>query len=328
MDSLTQLTLGAAVGEAVLGRQLGNRAIFWGAVAGTLPDLDVLAAPWLSDLGFLIHHRGITHSILVLAAASPLLAGLAARACRGRPDAPITHVLLDACTTYGTPHGLPLSDRRFALNNIFIVDPLYTAPMLAAIVACLFLPRTGRARRWVNFLGIAASCLYLAATFAGQFEARRAFERSLAEQEIAVRRMMVAPTPLNSILWYAIAESEDGYYLGYHSQFDDAGSIPFHFIPRGDHLLAGIEETYPIERLKWFADGYYAVRREGDDRVFHVLKFGLFTLDGDVDQVGFSYRIERREDGSVEVRKLPQARPTNLRESLAKLWRRMWGDRT
>ena len=42
MDSLTQVVLGAAVGEAALGKKIGNRAIVWGGIAGTIPDLDVL----------------------------------------------------------------------------------------------------------------------------------------------------------------------------------------------------------------------------------------------------------------------------------------------
>lgn len=63
MDSLTQITLGAAVGEVVLGKKIGNRAIMWGAVAGTIPDLDVLANFFLDDMGALAFHRGFTHSI-------------------------------------------------------------------------------------------------------------------------------------------------------------------------------------------------------------------------------------------------------------------------
>jgi len=42
MDSITQIVLGAAVGDAVLGKKIGNRAMVWGAIAGTIPDLDVL----------------------------------------------------------------------------------------------------------------------------------------------------------------------------------------------------------------------------------------------------------------------------------------------
>ena len=63
MDSLTQITLGAAVGEIVLGKRIGNRALLWGAVGGTIPDLDILANFVLSEIDALAFHRGFTHSI-------------------------------------------------------------------------------------------------------------------------------------------------------------------------------------------------------------------------------------------------------------------------
>ncbi len=62
MDSLTQITLGAAVGEVVLGRKVGNRAMLWGAIGGTIPDLDVLANLVTDDMSSLAFHRAITHS--------------------------------------------------------------------------------------------------------------------------------------------------------------------------------------------------------------------------------------------------------------------------
>ena len=64
MDSLSQIVLGAAVGEVVLGRRIGNRAMIWGAIAGTLPDMDVLGKYVLSELDNLGFHRGISHSLL------------------------------------------------------------------------------------------------------------------------------------------------------------------------------------------------------------------------------------------------------------------------
>ena len=64
MDSLSQIVLGAAVGEVVLGRRIGNRAMVWGAVAGTIPDMDVLGKYFLSELDNLAFHRGISHSLL------------------------------------------------------------------------------------------------------------------------------------------------------------------------------------------------------------------------------------------------------------------------
>jgi inner membrane protein len=63
MDSLTQITLGAAVGEAVLGKKYGNRAMAWGAVAGTIPDLDVIANLFMEEIPALAFHRAITHSL-------------------------------------------------------------------------------------------------------------------------------------------------------------------------------------------------------------------------------------------------------------------------
>ncbi len=64
MDSLTQIVLGAAVGEIVLGKKIGNRALLWGAVGGTIPDLDVITTVFLSPLDALAAHRGFSHSIL------------------------------------------------------------------------------------------------------------------------------------------------------------------------------------------------------------------------------------------------------------------------
>lgn len=63
MDSLTQIVLGAAVGEAALGKKVGNRAMIWGAIAGTIPDLDVFANYFLTPIDALAFHRGISHGL-------------------------------------------------------------------------------------------------------------------------------------------------------------------------------------------------------------------------------------------------------------------------
>lgn len=76
MDSLSQIVLGAAVGEAVLGKKAGNRAMLWGAVAGTIPDLDVLSNMWMNQLDALAFHRGPTHSVFFAMLASFPLAWL------------------------------------------------------------------------------------------------------------------------------------------------------------------------------------------------------------------------------------------------------------
>ncbi len=76
MDSLTQIVLGAACGEAVAGKKLGNRALIWGAVGGTIPDLDVFATFFTDEISATAFHRGFMHSFLFAAIAPFFLAKL------------------------------------------------------------------------------------------------------------------------------------------------------------------------------------------------------------------------------------------------------------
>lgn len=76
MDSLTQITLGAAVGEAVLGKKIGNRAMVWGAIAGTIPDLDVIGNFFMHPIDALAFHRGITHSLFFSVLVAPIFGWL------------------------------------------------------------------------------------------------------------------------------------------------------------------------------------------------------------------------------------------------------------
>ena len=64
MDSLSQIVLGASVAEASIGRKVGNKAMFWGAVAGTIPDLDVFSKYVVDTVGSLWFHRTVTHSLI------------------------------------------------------------------------------------------------------------------------------------------------------------------------------------------------------------------------------------------------------------------------
>ena len=112
MDSLTQLALGAAVGEATAGRQVGRRALLWGAIAGTIPDLDVFI-PLGDAVSDFTYHRSFSHSLFVLAALTPFIVWLILKIHPGTAayrkrwyllvySVFATHVLLDSCTVYGT----------------------------------------------------------------------------------------------------------------------------------------------------------------------------------------------------------------------------------
>ena len=111
MDSLTQIVLGGAVGEAVLGKKVGNKAILWGAIGGTIPDLDTIPGQFLDTVSRLEIHRGFSHSIVFALLISPLLGWLIYKLYKKKKEATIwgwtqlffwcifTHPLLDIYTT-------------------------------------------------------------------------------------------------------------------------------------------------------------------------------------------------------------------------------------
>jgi len=271
MDSLTQIALGAAVGTAVLGRKAGPRAALWGAACGTLPDLDVLISHGdpVRDFTF---HRAESHSIFWLTVAAPAVAWLLARLNRGVVAgfrewlalawlALVTHPLLDAFTVYGTQLLLPFSDYPVGIGSVFIIDPLYTVPLIVGTVVALRLRRRDpvRAMRW-NGVGLALSTLYLGWTVAAQAHVQGHVHRSLAATPLADGRVLVTPAPFNSLLWRIVVMDDGGYHEGYYSLLDGDRAVDLAHHPSEIELLGPLEDDWNVRRLAWFAKGFYALR--------------------------------------------------------------------
>lgn len=292
MDSLTQITLGAAVGEAVLGKKVGNKALLWGAFAGTLPDLDVVFSLVLDPVDYLSVHRGFSHSLFFPLVAAPLLAWLAVRMHR-RSDAAaftgwlqlffwclLTHPLLDAMTGYGTQLLYPFTRHGFEVNTIFIIDPLFTLPLLISVVAAAFFRREAAGRRYCRYIGLGISLSYLLLTIPLKLSATPHFEQALKAQEIEYERLRTFPNPLTSLYWRGLAQTPDGDYVeGHFSHLWKQPEIRFTRIPGGHELLEkyGIADSYAVGELQWFSKGYYAVREYEDERlILHDLRFGAY----------------------------------------------------
>ena len=73
MDSLTHIALGACMGEAFAGKTVGRKAMLWGILAQSVPDIDFLAEFWMKTTDNLLAHRGFTHSLLFGAAITLVL---------------------------------------------------------------------------------------------------------------------------------------------------------------------------------------------------------------------------------------------------------------
>ncbi|MEM1127463.1 MAG: metal-dependent hydrolase [Bacteroidota bacterium] len=285
MDSLTQLTLGAAMGEATLGKKLGGKAALWGAFFGTLPDLDVLAAPLLTGAQELAFHRGFTHAALVCTVVAPLLAWPLARRYRAAGatwrDWTIflllvlnTHWMVDSLTTYGTQVGLPFTDHPFSIGSMFIIDPLYTVPLLLGLLVALCHPRDHPRRRWSVLLGIGLSTAYVVVGLGLKTHATSVFERALDEQGISYEQMITTPSAFNTLLWFAYVDEGEAVRVGLYSVLDPAPPVAFQRVDKNLDLLEPLAESPALDRLWWFSRGFLTVSQDGDQLTIHDLRFG------------------------------------------------------
>lgn len=285
MDSISQITLGAAVGELTLGKKVGNKAMVWGGVAGIIPDLDVLMSPFLSDIGNLVYHRGFSHSIAFAVLFAPLLGWLISKVHRQSGATwnqwatlafwcLVTHPLLDSLTVWGTQLFLPYSDYRVALNSIFIIDPLYTVPFLLFLIAAAFVRRDRVLRRRLNMIGLVWSTGYLMLGLGIKHHVNGVFERSLQAQSISYSSYITNPSPLNTIFWLAVAEGPDGFWQGNYSLLDVNQEIDWRFVPKNHHLLQPYRYAWDVDRLFWAAHGYIATEELDGKLILNDLRFG------------------------------------------------------
>ena len=258
MDSFTQIILGGAVGEAVLGKKIGNKAILWGAIGGTIPDLDTIPGQFLDTVSRLEIHRGFSHSIIFAILISPLLGILISNIYKKKEAswwgwtqlffwAIFTHPLLDVFTTWGTQLLWPM-DWRIAIQSIFVIDLLYTLPFLICLLLVFFLKKSSPRRRKINSIGLIISTSYLLLSVCLKLYVDTIFENSLLSNKIEFKRFDSRPTPLNTVLWTSNIETENSFLITYYSLLDKNKELNYsEFLKRND-LLNPYRNNPKIER--------------------------------------------------------------------------------
>jgi len=268
MDTISQIALGAAVGVAVMGRRTAVwKAALWGGVCGTLPDLDALI-DYGDAVSNMTQHRAESHSLFWLTLASPLLAFAIAAISRETDRfrrwwlatwlVLVTHALLDAMTIYGTQLGLPFADRPYGVGSIFIIDPLYTLPLLVGLAVTL--ARRGPSRWRANAIGLALSSAYLGWGMLAQGAVESQVRDALAAQGDPAARelpMLVTPTPFNSLLWRVVVLRADRYEEGFVSLLDGGRPPRFDSFDRGSGLHAAVRELPAVQAMTRFTHGFW-----------------------------------------------------------------------
>jgi inner membrane protein len=333
LDSLTQAALGAAIGEAVLGRHIGRRAALWGAALGTLPDLDVLV-PLGDPVADFTYHRSASHSLIVLSVLAPALAYGLSRIPRTRDaDFPrwwlmvflvlITHPLLDAFTVYGTQLLWPLDATPATWSTLFIIDPAFTLPLIGGLaITALLATRRGpdRPRPWLpNVVGLALAVTYLGWSVAAKRMIDADVRASLEAQGVPWTRFVTTPAPFTTLLWRVVVMEPTRYHEAFDSLVD--GDDHLHLVPHASapSLLHGIEQHWPVERLAWFTKGFYAVTLADGAVVMTDLRMGVEP------SYVFRFAVGRRTDEGTTV-PVParQLSSTYDADRLGWLWERIW----
>lgn len=310
MDSLTQIVLGASVAEATLGKKIGNKAIVLGAIAGTIPDLDIITRFFVDDLTASVMHRGFSHSLIFPFIAAPILAWILKNIYSKYQNvsfydwlkmfflAIITHPLLDAQTTWGTQLFWPF-EWRIAIENIFIIDPVYTLPFLIFLIMTAFQNRLSKNRRLYNLLGLVTSSVYLLITMSFKGIAHYKIAKGLEENNIEYKDINTRATYFNSILWSSQIELEDSYIFTYYSLFDKSKPVFTKKFPKNHEMLQPFINEKKIQQLIILSNGHYIMTKENNELIFWNLKLGQKGFDENASPYIWSYIIEKNEIGKI-----------------------------
>jgi len=215
MDTLTHALSGALAARVTAGGRGSPSAIpTWqrvavGMVAAAFPDIDFVIA-FASPLQYLMHHRGVTHSIVLLPLWAFLIAWLAGRIFRNplgfRPYLAISaigialHIFGDLITSFGTMVFAPFSDRRFAWNLTFIIDLWMSGIIIAGLVASL----AWRRSRFPSVLASAALAAYIGFQWYAHNEAVRIGKQYARAQGLSGARVTALPRPVSPLNWTVV----------------------------------------------------------------------------------------------------------------------------
>ena len=273
MDPLSQGTVGAAFAQSIANKNNIIKIGIIGFLAGLAPDLDVLIRSENDPILFLEYHRQFSHSLFFIPYGSLIVALLIFPLFKKSMGFKTiymasflgyaTHGLLDACTSYGTLLFWPFSNERITWNNISIIDPLFTIPVLILIGIAI-----KTRKRIFSFFAIGWIIFYLSLGFI-QYDRALSAAIKLAESRGHVaERITLKPSFGNLILWKSIYQYEETFYV------DAIRTVKSTTWCKGEttkvfdyqHHLPNLDkdsqQRKDIERFRWFSQDYLGYNKE------------------------------------------------------------------
>jgi inner membrane protein len=315
MDSITHIALGACMGEAFAGKTLGKRAMLWGALAQSIPDIDFVASFWMDTSSNLLAHRGFTHSFLFCALITPLLALLAEYFHRPHNislkkwmlffgSVIFIHIFFDAFNNYGVGWFEPFSHHRISFNTLYVADPLFSIWPGLACVAFIYFRKNTIYRKKIWRLGLGITAIYLLIAVGIKTKINTDVKTILQKQHISYTRYFTTPAPLQNLLWYVVAGNDSGYYVGFRSIFDSKKQIDFQYFPRNEILLDSLKDHEDLQKLIRFSQQFYTVENINDTLVFNDLRFGqIIGWQNPKEKFVFHYYLQHPNDNTLVVQR-------------------------
>ena len=315
MDTISHILIGAVTGEIVAGNRQGKKAALWGAAIANIPDLDVIAQPFLSSAQSLLFHRGPTHSILFCILLTPLLAKLLTRIHKGTKTdfydwiklsacCLFSHIFIDCFNSYGTAVLYPFSNVRVAFDCIGIVDVFLILPFVLALLCFVFVKRRTQARKIIAISAMLLSALYLAFAVNNKITLEKKIKNHFAQTNLNYDRILTSPLPLTNFVWLVIVEDEDGFFSANYSL--KSGKIVFERYFLKNHKLAkSFENDKEYQHLERFSKGYYCLRTaDNGDIMFYDLRIASFDFDGtaNLENAVFTHQLSKAADGKLKIK--------------------------
>ena len=273
MDPLSQGTVGAAFAQSAANKNNIFKIGVIGFLAGLAPDLDILIQSSTDPILFLEYHRQFTHSLFFIPFGSLIVALVLFPLVKSSMSIKTvyfasllgyaTHGLLDACTSYGTQLFWPFSNERVTWNNISIVDPLFTIPVLILIGIAI-----KTKKKIFSFFAIGWISFYLSLGFVQYERALLAAIELANDRGHNPERLTLKPSFGNLILWKSIYQHDETFYVDAirtvrSSTWCLGESIRvFDYQYHLPDLDEKSQQKKDIERFRWFSQDYLGYEKE------------------------------------------------------------------
>lgn len=286
MDPLTQGVVGAAASQLVSRRVEKIAAGVIGFFSGMAADLDVLISSPTDPLLFLEFHRHFTHALIFIPIGA-LICTLAFRAIFRRWfkrnqlsfqrtylfsfAGYATHAVIDACTTYGTQLFWPFSDMRVAWNNVSVIDPLFSLPLLIITALAVFKRSTA-----IAVLGSVYAFAYLGLGLLQNHRVSDVAEQLAISRGHVPSNLGVKPSFANIVVWKSVYEYQGRYYVDAVRMLGSAKVYPGTSVEKLDiskhfsWLDNDFQQAQDIQRFRWFSNDHLALDPSNSKRIIDV----------------------------------------------------------